>query len=59
MHEVIITGCFTTGTTCEDPEKAKAMCLRLLEEQLAKAQCTGIDGLFMFKVLTTTVERLK
>ena len=59
MHELIITGCFTTGTTCEDPEKAKAMCLRLLEKQLTDAQCAGTNGLFTFKVLFMSVERIK
>lgn len=60
IQEVRINVTFVTGTTQEDPEQAKKVCLKLLRDLLKKAFCCeGSEGLFAMKINSIESEDIR
>lgn len=59
ISEVVIYGKFTTGTTIDDPEKAKAECEKILFTALEAAHVFKSNDLFQFEHVKTEVTDIR
>lgn len=57
-YEVVINCTFTTGSTADLEERAKAGCLELLKRKLEESGLAGEQGLFFFKIDLVEAKKL-